>query len=410
MNRFLVNIDNPNIKIAWLAPYPINNLNNAILSKPLSKHGTGTWLKNLAVELVKFNNVELHIICEMGNIPFSQTFIENQINFHLIKNTLPFINKGFPYYFPIQEFAYYLQNSYRINRVLKKINPDIVHAHGTENSYAMSAIRSKYPYIISIQGVLKEITKFNPPSLRNRIRTWLETKAIKKGNQFICRTNLDSSFVTTLNPKAKIHFVYEAVNPVFFKTNWKALDELYILYVGSILERKGIFILLKALKIVKKNYKNVCLNIIGDGSKQFKSILQKYCIQNDLIRNVKFLGYQTPGIIAEYHLKSQILVCPSFIENSPNCIAEAMVTGLPIIASNVGGIPSMINDGQTGYLVKPNDPIELANKIVFLLSNLSERLRLSNNAKQFAKNRFSPKYVASNTLAVYNSVLADHTY
>jgi glycosyltransferase involved in cell wall biosynthesis len=400
-------MSNPRLKVAWLAPFPINTLSKAIFSKTKPKLGTGTWLKNLADEIAKFNNVELHIICELGNIPFSHSFIEDKINYHLIKNTLPFTKKGFPYFFPIQELGCYRYNSFRMKKILDSIKPDIVHAQGTENSYALSAIRSKYPHVISIQGLLKEINKYNQPSLRSRLKTWLEAEAIKKGHHFICRTNLDSFFVESLNPMAKIHIVYEAINPVFYKNNWNVIDELSLLFVGSLQERKGIFILLKAMKLIKEMYQNVCLYIIGNGKKQYVNALKEYCNNNDLNNNINFLGYQTSEVIAKYHLKSQIFVCPSFIENSPNCIAEAMVSGLPIIASNVGGIPSMIIDGHTGYLVRSNDPNELANKIVYLLSNPSERIRLSNNGKQIAIYRHSPKSVADNTMAVYNAILSD---
>jgi len=393
------------MKVAWLAPYPLGNLKQVIFSRPVVKYGTGTWLKNLAEELKRNENIDLHVICEAGNIKESQFFVENGINYHLIKNTVPFLNKGFPYYFPIQELSYYLPNYFRIKKILDTIIPDIVHAHGTENSYALSALRSGYPAIISIQGVFKEIMKFNKPGFRNSLKTLLEAKSIRKGHHFICRTNLDTSFVKSLNSDARIHIIHEAMNPVFFRKKWEIKNENTLLYIGSLHERKGIMVLLKAIQHLKREIKDIHLFVIGRGNDDYVTRLKNYCLSNDLKENVLFMGYQNAETISDYHLKSQVLVCPSFIENSPNCVAEAMVTGLPVIAANVGGIPSMITDGGTGFLVESNNVIALADKIYFLLSNLSAREKISKNSRVIARERHWPKNVADKTIDVYREVL-----
>lgn len=393
------------MKVAWLAPYPLGNLKQVVFSRPVVKYGTGTWLKNLAEELIRKENIDLHIICEAGNIKESQFFVEDDIKYHLIKNTVPFLNKGFPYYLPIQELSYYLPNYLRIKKVIDTIIPDIVHAHGTENSYALSALRSGYPAIISIQGVFKEIMKFNKPGFRNSLKTLLEARSIRKGHHFICRTNLDTSFVKSLNSDARIHIIHEAMNPVFFRKKWEIKNENTLLYIGSLHERKGIMVLLKAMQHLKREIKDIHLVVIGRGNDDYVTKLKNYCLSNDLKENVLFMGYQNAETISDYHLKSQILVCPSFIENSPNCIAEAMVSGLPVVASNVGGIPSMITDGQTGYLFESKNIIGLANNIRFLLSSPSTREQISKNASVIARERHLPKNVAVKTMDVYREIL-----
>jgi glycosyltransferase involved in cell wall biosynthesis len=398
-------VDNKIIKVAWLAPYPIGNLQNAVFSRSVVKQGSGTWLQNLALELVKHDSIELHIICEAGNIPFSQSFSEDRIQFHLIRNTVPFLKRGYPHYLPLQEILCYSINSFRIKKVLDKIKPDIVHAHGTENSYAISALRCKYANIISIQGVLREISKHNP-TIRLKLKTYFESLVVRRGKNFICRTNLDSALVSTLNPDGTIFTIYEAMNPVFFKKDWKVNDDCSILFVGSIQERKGIMVLLESLLYVKKSFENVRLYVVGSGVQQnYTSQLKDFCKREGLEGNVFFSGFLTSEEIAEYHLKSQVLVCPSFIENSPNCIAEAMVTGLPVVASNVGGIPSMINDGHTGYLCEADDPLALAGTLSYLLANRSERDHISKNAKRIARKNHLPENVAEKTIRTYKTIL-----
>ncbi len=394
------------IRVAWLAPFPIGTLAKVIFSRKEAFHGTGTWLKILANELAKRNDIELHIICEAGNIQAPQSFIEANIRYHLIKSTVPFIKRGYPYYLPVNEILHYLPNTLRIKKVLEGIKPDIVHAHGTENSYAMAAIRSNYPSVISIQGILQEIVKYKSnPNVRDRLKISLESRAIRKGSNFTCRTNFDTSFVRSLNPSANIYNVCEAMNPVFFEKDWIVQDTRTILFVGSLRERKGIMVLLNSLLNIKQELSDVHLYVIGTGNSDYFKKLVDFCEKNKMESNVTFLGYQSPEVISDYHLIAQVFVCPSFIENSPNCIAEAMVTGLPVIATNVGGIPSMITDEETGLLVESNDVIALADKIYSLLSNLSAREKISKNSRVIARERHWPKNVADKTIDVYREVL-----
>ncbi|HOU01722.1 MAG TPA: glycosyltransferase family 4 protein [Bacteroidales bacterium] len=394
------------IKVAWLAPFPIGTLEKVVFSRRGAFHSTGTWLKILAEELAKRNEIELNIICEAGNIEASQSFTEGNLRYHLIKNTVPFLRRGYPHYFPVNEIFNYLPNSIRIEKILDKIKPDIVHAHGTENSYAIAAIRSNYPSVISIQGVLQEIIKYEPkPKIRDRHKINLEYRAIRKGQNFICRTNLDTSFVRNLNPSSEIYNVYEAINPVFFEKNWTVQDTRSILFVGSLRERKGIMVLLNSVLYLKQEFEDIHLYVIGTGNSDYLKKLVDFCEKNRLRNDVTFLGYQLPEVISDYHLKAQVLVCPSFIENSPNCVAEAMVTGLPVIASNIGGIPSMIINGETGYLVEAANSQILADRIKYLLSSSTERIRISNNAKSVARVKHLPQNVADNTISVYRSIL-----
>src|SRR5208282_6575682 len=96
---------------------------------------------------------------------------------------------------------------------------------------------------------------------------------------------------------------------------------------------------------------------------------------------------------------------PSGNENSPNTLAEAMVSGLPVIASAVGGIPSMVEHGQTGWLVPPRNPAELANASLQLLNDPELRARLGGAARQQARDRHRPEHVAAQTAQAYQEIL-----
>jgi glycosyltransferase involved in cell wall biosynthesis len=100
---------------------------------------------------------------------------------------------------------------------------------------------------------------------------------------------------------------------------------------------------------------------------------------------------------------------PSANENSPNTLAEAMVSGLPVIATSVGGIPSMVEHGKTGWLVPPHNPPDLANAILDLLNNPEKRTRLGQAARQRARDRHLPEHVATQTMDAYREILTHET-
>jgi glycosyltransferase involved in cell wall biosynthesis len=121
---------------------------------------------------------------------------------------------------------------------------------------------------------------------------------------------------------------------------------------------------------------------------------------------VEFLGFRTAAEIARLHLDSQLLILPSAMDNSPNALTEAMVSGLPVVATAVGGIPSLVEHGKTGWLVPPGDATKLAEAIEGLLRQPEQRRCLSENARIVARSRHAPDAVADQTIAAYREILA----
>jgi glycosyltransferase involved in cell wall biosynthesis len=287
---------------------------------------------------------------------------------------------------------------------VRKIEPDIVHAHGTEAAYALTAIKSAIPCLISVQGVITELFKTNP-NLRFRVVRHQEQYAVRRATFFTCRTEFDTGFVRSLNPQARIFTIHEAMSPAYFDNEWRVAPSEAILFVGSFLEHKGLPLLLEALTLVKQRRPNVMLTIVGTNAPDPRSKFWPAWNRLRLDANVKFLGWQPADEIARLHLQSQIFVLPSRNENSPNALTEAMVSGMPVIATRVGGIPSLVEDGQTGLLVPWGNPNALAETIDWLLAHPEERERLGQNARRVARARHAPEMVAAETVVAYNEVL-----
>ena len=394
------------LKVAWLAPYPAQDLEPdlRVTRRPRAYHPC-SWIVNLATALVTRPDIDLHLITESTLVAEDQTITRAGITFHVVRQGLPLINRGFPSWFPLDVLSGFRLNAHRLGRVIHSIQPDIVHAHGTEAAYALAALNSGAPCLVSIQGIITEYYKTNPDFRFRIVRHW-EQDQVRRAKYFTCRTDFDTGFVRRTNPAAHIFHIHEAMNPVFFRGQWELKDEPHILFVGGLQERKGIAVLIRAVGLVKKTIPAIRLAVIGGGDGEFADALHRLVAELGLADNVAFLGQKNAAEIAEWHRKTQIFVLPSDNENSPNTLAEAMVSGMPVIATKAGGIPSMVTESETGLLVPPRDPQTLAEKITRLLQAPATRQKMGERAREIGRSRHWPATVAEQTMNAYREILA----
>ena len=232
-------------------------------------------------------------------------------------------------------------NIRRFTAELRRIRPDIVHAHGTEAAYALAAQYSGFPYLISIQGIITEYFKTDP-CLRYQIVRHYEQDSVRRSKYFTCRTNFDTGFVRSVNPRARIFTIHEAMSPVYFHNNWEVRDTDRLLYVGSLEKRKGLDILLEALNWCWARARRPCSRSLGA---EIKPAI-KNCV--NACRSPATLSFwvsnqriRSPGTISIARYSS----CRLETRIVRNTLAEAMVSGMPVIATAVGGIPSMVEHG-----------------------------------------------------------------
>jgi glycosyltransferase involved in cell wall biosynthesis len=140
-----------------------------------------------------------------------------------------------------------------------------------------------------------------------------------------------------------------------------------IIFVGRLAECKGINFLIEAFKHLGKSYK---LTIVGAGPEKEK-------LQNmSKGLNVNFAGEIEFNEVREYIKDSGVLVLPSLTENLPNVLLEALSCGIPVVATNVGAIPQLIQDGINGYLVEPGNSAQIAEKIKTIFTNTDKYHRM----------------------------------
>lgn len=142
-------------------------------------------------------------------------------------------------------------------------------------------------------------------------------------------------------------------NPEFREKSYKGR---ILLFVGRDFKRKGGEDLLQAFEIVKKKFKGAKLIIVG-------------CRPKVKIDGVEVVGKLNPDQLEKYYEKAQVFVMPSLFEPWGNVWIEAMTYQLPCIGTNVGSIPYIIEDGKTGFIVKPKNPKEIAERLIYLFEN-----------------------------------------
>jgi glycosyltransferase involved in cell wall biosynthesis len=167
--------------------------------------------------------------------------------------------------------------------------------------------------------------------------------------------------------------------------------------VANLRPGKGHEILIDAAVEVARRYPDVTFSIVGDGSRRAE--LERYADAGGVGHVIRFEGHRSD--VGELLASSDVFAFPSFMEASPNAVLEAMAAALPIVATNVGGIPEVISDGQSGLLVPPGDAHSLAAAIIELLGDRSKASRLGAAARAIVEARFGFDRMVGDFEALY---------
>jgi glycosyltransferase involved in cell wall biosynthesis len=391
------------MKVAWLCPYPLDKIGKIpVRHKPGLDH-SATWIVNLSQAITRFcPDIEIDILTENVRIQKSFRLSSEHRNFHVLRSVsaIPLTMRGFPRMLPLDVLSFFFINRLLLIRELKRIKPDLVHAHGTEASYGLAAVSSSFPAVISIQGIISELIKYNK-SLRYRLIRQLERRTVQKGRFFIAKTGFAHKFIASLNPNSSIFNIENPVSDVFFSVERYEQPERLVMFVGTITKEKGIEDLVEALARIE----NTRLKIIGSGNRSYIKQVQERVERLGLDRRVDWLGPRSSFDIAKEFERAAVLVLPSYMETSPNVVMEAMSAGVPVIATAIGGIPDIVDHGITGLLVSPRNPVELADAIKDVLSCPQSASDRAMFAKEEARRRFSSQLAAQNTVAAYYKIL-----
>jgi len=163
-----------------------------------------------------------------------------------------------------------------------------------------------------------------------------------------------------------------------------------ILFVGNLVPGKGVDVLIESFAHIAREFEEAKLVVIGKAEdKNYEKTLKMQSNRPELEKRITFLGQLPQPQLAHHMVEASMLVIPSLSEGLGRVIFEAMACGTPVIGSRVGGIPDLITDTVTGFLVPPRDESALANKISWLLNNPVKTREMGLRAREFAENFFS---------------------
>jgi glycosyltransferase involved in cell wall biosynthesis len=350
-------------------------------------------------------------------------------------------------YYPIQEMKrlkakilFKLDNSQEEKHIIphcvKIINdfkPDVIHIFGSEWCYGLVQQYTQIPVVIHLQGCCPPYNNaktpgagilekwralcWNPYKLLQCIkksffpnqRALREERILRMTKHFMGRTEWDKALVRLYAPQAQYHYCAEVLRQEFANAEetwaWRDRNQMILITTGSAVPLKGIDVVLKTAELLKK-HSNINFEWRLAGTKNIHFFERFTGIRSNQV-NVVPIGVLSASELKQQLLNADIYVHPSYADNSPKSLCEAQRMGVPVIASAVGGIPSLVKNDETGLLVAANDPYMLASQIIWLHQNRQEAERLGSNARAISINRHSSENIIYKLKTIYDDLLKD---
>jgi len=206
--------------------------------------------------------------------------------------------------------------------------------------------------------------------------------------------------------KTRIKTLHNGVDISRFKPGMKKRAENLLLFVGRLDPFKGLHFLLRSLEYLEKPVQLVVVGPLSWNQGYNKEILTLIKrISEKTIHKVTYMGTQKPDVILKLYREATILILPSTAESLGIVILEALACGTPVIASNVGGIPEIIQNNKNGILVPAGNPVELAKRIRCLLDDESLRKKFSEEGRRCVIEKFSYELIVEKLLEVYDQLI-----
>jgi glycogen(starch) synthase len=183
-------------------------------------------------------------------------------------------------------------------------------------------------------------------------------------------------------------------------------DDLAILSVGRLYARKGLFTLIECMPQVVKRFRNAKFVISGKGQNDEMRKLVAHAERLGVKDNIIFTGYYPDKKLPKLYQAADVFAFSTFYEHHPFAILEALSTGLPVVTTNVGGIPETIESGKNGFLVQPFNKEQLSDRIVYLLEHPAEAAEMGVKARKTIVEQYDWRIVVKKVLKVYDEALS----
>jgi hypothetical protein len=342
---------------------------------------------------------------------------------------------------------------YRFADVIDDFAPDIVHIFGTEFPHTLAMVRAFADpdhTLIGIQGLCCSVAQtymaglpysvqrrntfrdwYRKDSLRDqkqkfRMRAAMEAEALNGTGHITGRTEFDREMTGEINPEALYHPMNETMRSCFYSGKWDpaACREHSIFLSQGDYPLKGFHLMLQAMPLILQKFPDAHLYVAGNSiignvggalreKKKYPEpfwittygrYLKKLIRRGHLRGHVTMLGKLTAEEMKEQYLQSNVFVCPSVMENSPNSVCEAMLLGVPVVASKVGGVPDLLTDGEDGILFPAGQIDELAEGVETVFYDGALAAALAGHAREKARVTHNPDTNFKRMMEIYRSM------
>ena len=307
---------------------------------------------------------------------------ELDVTFHPLKRSLALqISPSAPAYRKIG----YLCDLRAVKRIVRQIDPDILHAHWATSYGLMGAFSGCHPFVLSTWG--SDVFDFPQKSFLHR----KTLQYIMNRSDYVTATSrmLAEETRKYLSPERTVRTIPFGVDIHRFSLKSRRTGQIFTVGIVKKLEKKyGVDFLIKAFSTLFQIDRQARLLIVGDGSEE--SALRRLCRSLDVEDNVSFVGFIANERVPDYMNQMDVFVVPSVMSSETFGVAavEAAASGLPVIASNIGGLPEVVLDGETGFLVPPRDPEAIAEKMIQLWKDEKLRVQMGRAARRFVEQNY----------------------
>lgn len=327
-----------------------------------------------------------------------------------------------------------LINDFKI--VSAKFEPEIIQIFGYESQFIRLVGNISIPITIHFQGFKDAINfKIDSAKLSRSLDQSISLKHILLGDTYknrknsssitsylqdakysevkyvFGRTDWDRWVTKVVSPHAHYFFCQEILRKDFFDYEWKLPDSntFRILTIAKNSVNKNIHIIIETALLLEKFHPDFEFEWLIAGVKKSDSIPKYMSQKGKSSKNIRYLGNISAKELVEQMLSSNLFLLSSSIENSPNALQEAMAIGMPVLSSYAGGVGSIIEHRNTGFLVSEGEPYSLAGAILELKNDVKTAIQMGKKARQRALKRHDRTSIARDLISTYTEIINYHT-
>jgi glycosyltransferase involved in cell wall biosynthesis len=293
-------------------------------------------------------------------------------------------------------------------RVIAELGVNVVHGHGIGRS-GDTAIQLLPASVITVHGLVHREAQLAEGSLKARVRSRFVASAVRRvlrdARVVISISDYDARALEGLVRGRRVSIANPIAAPFF--ADAPPSDASHVLFAGVLGRRKNMEGLLNGFALVRRRVPGARLLVLGPApDRQYAGEIRALVRRLGLDDAVEFAGHvENERLVRELHACGMVVLF-SHEETAPTILAQAMAAGKPVVASRVGGIPEMVADGQSGFLVNPGDERALAERLVELIESPELRRRFGENGRVLARQRYEAAAVARQTVEAYQLALS----